>query len=142
MWAAAGTTPGDATCIPGWGLRRWRRWAGWRYLYGCGGVGGVVGWFPVVGLPFEKGCSGSPRNAGATVPVPMATVIAAELEIVGSHGMTAHDYPTMLAEIASGTLSPQRLVQHRIDLGEAPAELAALDHQPGNGITIISPRRH
>jgi alcohol dehydrogenase len=53
--------------------------------------------------------------------VPMSTVIAAELEIVGSHGMAAHDYPTMLAEITAGTLSPQRLVQHRIDLSEAPA---------------------
>jgi D-arabinose 1-dehydrogenase-like Zn-dependent alcohol dehydrogenase len=80
--------------------------------------------------------------ADDTPPVPMATVIAAELEIVGSHGMAAHDYPTMLAEITAGTLSPQRLVQHRIDLSEAPAKLAALDQQPGNGITIISPRRH
>jgi D-arabinose 1-dehydrogenase-like Zn-dependent alcohol dehydrogenase len=81
-------------------------------------------------------------GADDTPPVPMATVIAAELEIVGSHGMAAGDYPGMLAEIAAGTLSPQRLVQHRIDLFEAPAKLAALDHQPGNGITIISPRRH
>jgi alcohol dehydrogenase len=55
--------------------------------------------------------------------------------------MAAHDYPSMLAEIASGTLSPQRLVQHRIGLREAPAKLAALDHQPDNGITIISPHR-
>ena len=74
-------------------------------------------------------------------PVPMSRVIAAELEIVGSHGMAAHDYPTMLAEITAGTLSPQRLVQHRIDLSEAPARLAALDQQPGNGITVISPGR-
>jgi D-arabinose 1-dehydrogenase-like Zn-dependent alcohol dehydrogenase len=72
-------------------------------------------------------------------PVPMAAVIAAELEIVGSHGMAAHDYPTMLDEITAGTLSPQRLVQRRIDLGEAPARLAALDLQPGGGITVISP---
>ena len=74
-------------------------------------------------------------------PVPMATVIAAELQILGSHGMAAHDYPGMLAEIAAGTLSPQRLLQHRIGLREAPAKLAALDHQPDNGITIISPHR-
>ena len=74
-------------------------------------------------------------------PLPMTTVISAELEIVGSHGMAAHDYPAMLAEIAAGKLSPQRLVRHRIDLCETPAKLAALDHQPGNGITIISPRQ-
>jgi hypothetical protein len=45
----------------------------------------------------------------------------------------------MLAEITAGMLSPQRLVQHRIDLSEAPAKLAILDQQPGDGITIISP---
>jgi alcohol dehydrogenase len=73
-------------------------------------------------------------------PVPMATVIAAELEIVGSHGMAAHDYPAMLADITAGTLSPHRLVQHRIDLSEAPAKLVALDQQPGNGITVITPQ--
>jgi hypothetical protein len=45
-----------------------------------------------------------------------AAVIAAELEIVGTNVMTAHDCPAMLAGITAGTLSPQRLVQHRIDL--------------------------
>ena len=45
-----------------------------------------------------------------------AVVIAAELEIVGTNVMTGHDCPAMLAGIIAGTLSPQRLVQHRIDL--------------------------
>jgi alcohol dehydrogenase len=80
-------------------------------------------------------------GADEAPPLPMAMVIAAELEIVGSHGMAAHDYPTMLAEITAGTLSPQRLVQHRIGLSEAPAKLGALDQQLGNGMTIISPTR-
>jgi threonine dehydrogenase-like Zn-dependent dehydrogenase len=72
-------------------------------------------------------------------PVPMASVIAAELELIGSHGMAAHAYPAMLADIVDGTLQPQRLVTHRLPLAEAPAALAALDQQPGDGITMIIP---
>ncbi len=40
-------------------------------------------------------------------PVPMADVIAGELELVGSHGMAAHAYPDMLAEIVEGRLRPR-----------------------------------
>ena len=72
-------------------------------------------------------------------PVPMARVIAAELELVGSHGMAAHAYPAMLADIVDGTLQPQRLVTHRLPLAGAPAALAALDQQPCDGITMIIP---
>lgn len=71
--------------------------------------------------------------------VPMARVIAAELELIGSHGMAAHAFPAMLADIVNGTLQPQRLVTHRLPLAGAPAALAALDQQPGNGITMVIP---
>ena len=40
-------------------------------------------------------------------PVPMAEVIAGELELVGSHGMAAHAYPAMLAEIVDGHPAPR-----------------------------------
>jgi D-arabinose 1-dehydrogenase-like Zn-dependent alcohol dehydrogenase len=72
-------------------------------------------------------------------PVPMAAVIAAELEVVGSHGMAAHAYPAMLAEIVGGTLHPERLVTRRLTLDEAPAALAALGQHPGDGITMVIP---
>lgn len=36
----------------------------------------------------------------------MGEVIAKELEIYGSHGMPAHDYPGMLELVASGTSGP------------------------------------
>jgi D-arabinose 1-dehydrogenase-like Zn-dependent alcohol dehydrogenase len=72
-------------------------------------------------------------------PVPMAEVIARELELLGSHGMPAHAYPAMLAEIVAGTLEPQRLVTHRIPLAEAGAALAQLDQRSGDGITLVIP---
>ena len=47
----------------------------------------------------------------STPPLPMDQVVAHELEIYGSHGMAAHEYPAMLALIEDGTLearSPDR----------------------------------
>jgi alcohol dehydrogenase len=73
--------------------------------------------------------------------VPMDLVIGSELHVLGSHGMAAHSYPAMMAEIADGLLDPQRLVRDVIGLDEAPVRLAALG-EPGSGaggVTIIRP---
>jgi D-arabinose 1-dehydrogenase-like Zn-dependent alcohol dehydrogenase len=70
--------------------------------------------------------------------VPMAEVIAGELELIGSHGMAARVYPPMLAEVEAGVLAPQRLITHRIGLDDAAAALATLDTRPGDGITLIA----
>jgi alcohol dehydrogenase len=71
-------------------------------------------------------------------PVPMARVIARELELIGSHGIAAHAFPALLGEIADGRLAPQRLITRRIDLAGAPAALADLDRRPGDGVTMIT----
>ncbi len=76
----------------------------------------------------------------ARAPIPMDVVIARELEILGSHGMAAHDYAAMLADITSGRLDPARLVGRTISLDEAPAALMAMDQpQPVAGMTVIVP---
>lgn len=73
-------------------------------------------------------------------PVPMARVIALELELVGSHGMAAHDYGQLLALVSSGRLRPDLLVTRRIGLDEAGAALAAMG-EPGYpaGVTVVLP---
>ena len=77
----------------------------------------------------------------ARAPVPMDLVVARELEILGSHGMAAHDYAAMLASIAAGRLDPSRLIGRTISLAEAPATLMAMDGpQPTAGMTVILPR--
>ncbi|MFD6532340.1 zinc-binding dehydrogenase [Streptomyces sp. NPDC060184] len=81
-----------------------------------------------------------PRAAGAPV-VPMARVIALELEILGSHGMAAHAYPPMMDLVRSGTLRPDLLITSTIGLAEAPAALAAMGGAVGAGVTIIEPGR-
>lgn len=79
-------------------------------------------------------------GSDARAPVPMDLVVARELEILGSHGMAAHDYAAMLASISEGRLSPSRLVGRTIDLDSAPAALMAMDSpQPVAGMTVILP---
>jgi len=67
-------------------------------------------------------------GVAATPPVPMDVVLAQELEIHGSHGMAAHEYPPMLDLIVAGRLRPERLVGRVVDLagaGQALADLGA-----------------
>jgi alcohol dehydrogenase len=74
----------------------------------------------------------------ATPPIPMDEVIPRELEIYGSHGMPARDYPAMMSMIADGRLSPAKLLGRVIGLDEAGAALAALDGTPPTvGITVV-----
>jgi alcohol dehydrogenase len=71
-------------------------------------------------------------------PIPMAAVIAGELELIGSHGMAAPAYPSMVSDIAAGVLAPERLIRNRIPLAAAPAALAGLDQADIDGITMIT----
>jgi alcohol dehydrogenase len=71
-------------------------------------------------------------------PVPMAAVIARELEILGSHGMAASAYPALLDLIRAGRLQPQRLVTKTLSLAEAAAELIALGSFGVTGVAVIN----
>lgn len=73
----------------------------------------------------------------ALAPVPMDLVIASELEIIGSHGMAAHEYPEMLEQIAIGNIDPRALVGRTITLDEAPQALETMDSAPSPGMTVI-----
>jgi alcohol dehydrogenase len=77
----------------------------------------------------------------ASPPVDVGRVLRLELQLLGSHGMPASDYPELLARVADGTLDPGRLLRDRIGLAEAGPRLAALG-LPGagaGGITVIRP---
>ncbi|MDY0914348.1 zinc-dependent alcohol dehydrogenase family protein [Rathayibacter festucae] len=71
--------------------------------------------------------------------VPMARVIAWELDVLGSHGMAARDYPGMLRLIEQGVLAPQRLIERTIGLEEAAELLPVFDRASPAGMTIIDP---
>ncbi|MEU8659140.1 zinc-dependent alcohol dehydrogenase family protein [Actinoplanes philippinensis] len=72
--------------------------------------------------------------------VPMARVIGWELDVLGSHGMAAVDYPEMMALIAEGRLAPQRLIERTIGLTEAASLLPVFDTARVAGMTMIDPR--
>lgn len=74
-------------------------------------------------------------------PVPMSAVIAGELEIYGSHGMQAIDYPRMLRLIASGALDPSRLVTDTVSLSRGAKLLTEMGNYPNRGITVIDMTR-
>ncbi|CAB4749392.1 unannotated protein [freshwater metagenome] len=73
--------------------------------------------------------------------MPMGRVIAWELDLLGSHGMAAADYPGMLDLVVAGTLAPRRLVERTIGLAEAAELLPVFDTVPVAGITVIDPTR-
>ena len=76
---------------------------------------------------------------GGPVPLPMDLVIARELEIYGSHGMAARDYPAMMRLVADGTLRPGLLVGQVIELAEAGRALAAMDELSATaGMTVVT----
>jgi len=76
----------------------------------------------------------------AGAPVPWDLVVGRELQVFGSHGMSAVDYPAMLAMVADGLLDPARLVGSVITLDEAGAALAAMDDPSSTqgGMTVVS----
>ena len=71
--------------------------------------------------------------------VPMARVIGWELDLLGSHGMAAADYPAMMSLIEQGALQPQRLIERTIGLDAAAALLPVFDRATPAGITMIDP---
>ncbi len=69
--------------------------------------------------------------------IDMGLVVGREIEVVGSHGMAAHHYGEMLAEIASGRLDPAALVVRTVGLDEASRALTTLDSAALPGTTVV-----
>ena len=73
-----------------------------------------------------------------SVPLPMDLVIAREIEIYGSHGMAARDYPAMMRLVADGTLRPGLLVGDVIALEDTGRALAAMSGLSATaGMTVV-----
>ncbi|WP_353669770.1 zinc-dependent alcohol dehydrogenase family protein [Marinomonas sp. THO17] len=74
----------------------------------------------------------------ATPPMPMAKVIADELEIIGSHGMQAYRYDAMLSMMLSGKLAPEKLLGRTISLAESINALISMDTTNTPGVTVVT----
>jgi alcohol dehydrogenase len=63
-------------------------------------------------------------------------IVSWELDVLGSHGMAAADYPSLLEVVGGGQLDLARLVNRTVSLDEAIDVLVAPD-AGGPGITVI-----
>ena len=70
--------------------------------------------------------------------IPMNKVIANELEIIGSHGMQAYKYGSLLKMITSGKLNPKKLINKTVTLDESLKELETMDKFSNIGIAVIN----
>ncbi len=70
-------------------------------------------------------------------PLPMSAVIGRELEIVGSHGMQAHDYPQLWEMILAGKLQPEKLVSRTVTLAEGVEILQVMGDFRLSGVAVI-----
>ncbi|CCH77867.1 Putative Alcohol dehydrogenase [Nostocoides japonicum T1-X7] len=76
---------------------------------------------------------------GATTEVPLARVLSWEIDVLGSHGMSAADYPRMLDLVTRGVLRPAELVSRTVGLEEAAALLPESAAATPTGITVLHP---
>jgi alcohol dehydrogenase len=76
-------------------------------------------------------------GAEANPPIPMSDVIAKELQLIGSHGMQAHQYPMMMEWISSGKMNPEKLLGRIITLEESCDALIDLNSFRNTGVTVI-----
>ncbi len=74
----------------------------------------------------------------STPAIPMAKVIAHELEILGSHGMQAHRYGAMLDMVQTGKLVPEKLIGKRINLEQSIDALMNMDTFSVAGVTVVT----
>ncbi len=81
---------------------------------------------------------GQPLEAHATPPIPLLeTVYARQIAILGTRGIGASRFASLLGMIAAGRIDPARMITRRIGLGEAGAALAAMNGYAGVGVTVI-----
>ena len=76
--------------------------------------------------------------AGKTPEIPMDTVVANELELIGSHGIQAHAYPQIFEMIENGRLRPGDLISGRVSLQEGVNILENMDSYDTRGIVVIN----
>jgi alcohol dehydrogenase len=59
--------------------------------------------------------------------IPMGRVIADELELLGSHGISVGEYAAMLDDVVAGRLRPQESIGRIIAFDDLPDAVAAMD---------------
>lgn len=73
--------------------------------------------------------------------VPMGRVIARELALFGSHGISARAYPEVFRLIEERKVPLERILGKRLRLEDVPVELPRMGEFFGQGIALVEPAR-
>jgi len=76
-----------------------------------------------------------PDDAHSAIPIDL--VISKELEILGSHGMQAHRFGSLLEMMLADKLHPEKLIGKRISLEESLNQFSDWENFKKVGITVI-----
>ena len=72
------------------------------------------------------------------VALPIDIIVLKEVQILGSLGMQASHFVSMLAMVEAGRLNPGKLVHRKIKLEEASSVLESMDKYGTLGVTVIA----
>ena len=70
--------------------------------------------------------------------LPIATVVAKELEVLGTKGMSARRYPALMELIRASRLDLSLLVQRTLGLGDLPEAFEAMERFGGSGVAVVN----
>ena len=70
--------------------------------------------------------------------LPVATVVAKELEVLGTKGMSARQYPALADLIARTGMDLSRLVSRTMSLDDLPAAIETMAGFGGTGIAVVT----
>ena len=74
----------------------------------------------------------------AAPAIPMGTVLSNELEIIGSHGMQAHQYPEMLDLIFAKNIPLEQMIGQRMNLESGAKALMEMNEFKNIGVMVIN----
>ena len=70
--------------------------------------------------------------------IPMGVVVAREIDIRGSRGMSPKNYPSVFNMIRSGVVKPKSLIGSELSLEDGAKLLTRMDTFPGTGVAVIT----
>ncbi|MEM7547319.1 MAG: zinc-dependent alcohol dehydrogenase family protein [Pseudomonadota bacterium] len=81
---------------------------------------------------------GMPAGAHVNMTLPWDAVYSGQLSLFGSRGMPGWRFPSLFSLIESGAVDPAPLINRRISLSDASAELAAMDGPTLPGVAVVT----
>ena len=77
------------------------------------------------------------KHSHAHPAIPMGVVVAREIDIRGSRGMSPKNYPSVFNMIRSGVVAAKSLIGAELTLEEGAELLTRMDQFPGTGVAVI-----